>query len=277
MHALTDRKEARDEDAMADPSKPPIYPRYCFHLAPTVNTWCLLHAALVHDLEQHAGFEGENFYFYKNLPIKWVRIVGVVVAIDEYAGRRIYTVDDSSGACIECTIGAPAPVREDAAKKDEKKPAKKVADIDPPATSTPYEDIRVGSVVDVKGGVSIFRDEKQINIEKMAALRSTAQEVALWEKRTKLRAEVLDKPWVLRRRDIRRCGQEAEQSEEKAERKRKRLKVMIEGRADAEQSVKRPHKQTKASSDKQPSSKTSLELRQILQHGGAGKYDALGL
>ncbi|KAK7420270.1 hypothetical protein QQZ08_010470 [Neonectria magnoliae] len=262
---------------MAEPPKPQIYPRYCFHLAPTVNTWCLLHAAVVHDLEQHAGFEGENFYFYKNLPIKWVRIIGVVVAIDEYAGRRIYTVDDSSGACIECTIGAPAPVKKDAVRKEESEPEKKAADIDLPPTAAPYEDIRVGSVVDVKGRISIFRDEKQINIEKMAALRSTAQEVALWEKRAKLRTQVLDKPWVLRKRDIRRCRQEAEQSEEKADRKRKRLKEMIEGRAVAEQSVKRPHDQSKASSDEQPSNKASLELRQILQHGGAGKYDALGL
>lgn len=44
---------------MSDPAKPPIYPRYCFHLAPTVNTWCLFRVADVHGLDQHEGFEGE--------------------------------------------------------------------------------------------------------------------------------------------------------------------------------------------------------------------------
>jgi hypothetical protein len=43
---------------MTDQSRPPIYPRYCFHLAPTFNTWCLLRAADVHALDQHEGFEG---------------------------------------------------------------------------------------------------------------------------------------------------------------------------------------------------------------------------
>ncbi|KAF7552810.1 hypothetical protein G7046_g7292 [Stylonectria norvegica] len=214
---------------MNDASAPQIYPRYCFHLSPTVNTWCFLWAAEIHDLERHAGFEGENFYFYKSLPIKWVRIVGAVVAIDEYAGRRIYTVDDSSGACIECMVTiSPAPKKEDTTAEGGKL-RQKDAILNPPPMPAVYADIDVGSIVDVKGGLSIFRDEKQINMEKMTALRSTAQEVTLWEKRARFRTDVLEKPWVLRSRDIRRCRKEAERSEEEAERKKKRLKALVEG------------------------------------------------
>ncbi|KAH7157567.1 hypothetical protein B0J13DRAFT_173204 [Dactylonectria estremocensis] len=250
---------------MANPPKPAIYPRYCFHLAPTVNSWCFLHATDVNDLEQHEGFEGEDFYFYKNLPIKWVRVVGVVVAIDELKGLRIFTVDDSSGACIQCTIPIPAPVKEGAAPQQEK------------GTALPtYAHIGVGSVVDVKGGISFLFEDRRITIEKMSVVKSTAYEVVLWDKRTRFRAEVLDKPWLLRSRDIRKCKQEAEQNEGKAERKRKRLKAMIEGRA-AEQSAERPAEQPKAGTDEQPGITKSLDLRQILQQGGAGKYDALGL
>ncbi|KAM5346605.1 hypothetical protein ACJ41O_009610 [Fusarium nematophilum] len=261
---------------MSDSSNPPIYPRYCFHLAPTVNTWCLFRAVDVHGLDQHEGFEGENFYFYGNLPIKWVRIVGVVVAIDDFAARRVFTVDDSSGACIECTVVISA--LGEGAKAEEAAPNKVGMNPLPAPAPGLYADIDIGSVVDVKGGISVYRDERQLNIEKMATLRSTAQEVALWEKRVKFQTEVLDKPWVLRRGDIRRCRKEAERSEEEAERKRKRLRTMIEPLV-AKQPA-RPGDQEERSDKKkqqQPSNTARLDLRQILQHGGRGKYDALGL
>ncbi|KAF7553859.1 hypothetical protein G7Z17_g3358 [Cylindrodendrum hubeiense] len=220
--------------------------------------------------------QGENFYFYKNLPIKWVRIVGVVVAIDEFAGLRIFTVDDSSGACIQCSIVIPTPAKEVIAQHQQKELAQNTAGTTPPPPQPEtYNNIQVGNVVDAKGGISVLWEERRITIEKMLVLRSTAQEVALWEKRTRFRAEVLDKPWVLQNRDLRKCRQEAEQSEDKAERKRKRLKAMIEGRA-AEQSATRLPEQAKFGGEAQPSTR-SLDLRQILQQGGAGKYDALGL
>lgn len=44
---------------MNEASYPAIYPRYCFRLSPTVNTWCLLRASEIHRLEQHAGFQGK--------------------------------------------------------------------------------------------------------------------------------------------------------------------------------------------------------------------------
>lgn len=46
--------------AMNEASHPAIYPRYCFHLSPTVNTWCLLHASAIHRLKQHDGFQGRS-------------------------------------------------------------------------------------------------------------------------------------------------------------------------------------------------------------------------
>lgn len=44
---------------MSDASRTENYPRYCFHLSPTLNAWCPLRASEIHGLEQHAGFEGE--------------------------------------------------------------------------------------------------------------------------------------------------------------------------------------------------------------------------
>ncbi|KAM4062985.1 telomere regulation protein stn1 domain-containing protein [Hirsutella rhossiliensis] len=249
---------------MHEASRPAIYPRYCFHLSPTVNTWCLLRASEIHLLEQHAGFQGENFFFYQNLPIKWVRIVGVVVAVEDFAGpgknstsRRVYTVDDSSGACIEALLLVPAETDKPGGMAD-----KKGLQVSPP-----YQDLDVGAVVDIKGGLSTFRGEKQINIEKTVCLRGTAQEVALWEKRDKFRRDVLDKPWVLRDRDVRRCRKEAEKSEAGAERKRKRLEAMTTVRSAGKQAA-----ETKAKNN------VAGNLRGMIRGGAmTGKYDALGL
>ncbi|PHH68407.1 hypothetical protein CDD82_574 [Ophiocordyceps australis] len=199
---------------MSENSRPQseIYPRYCFHLSPTINTWCLLRACDLSHLEQHDGFQGENFFFYNNLPIKWVRLVGVVVAIDDFAGRRVYTVDDSSGACAQAVITMPSTVA--GMKGDE---SKHVA----PGL---HQDIDVGAIVDVKGSLYMFRQEKHVRVEKMAQLRCTQQEVALWERRTKFRRQVLEKPWILQRRDIRRCRKEVENSARGTRRHERKVK-----------------------------------------------------
>ncbi|KAJ4140309.1 hypothetical protein NW768_001666 [Fusarium equiseti] len=263
---------------MSEPDKPPIYPRYCFHLAPTVNQWCLFRVTDVHGLDQHSGFEGENFYFYENLPIKWVRIVGLVVAIDEFTGRRVYTIDDSSGACIECTVAIPILSGEHDNATATRDAASKKADANPPLPVDPFPTIDVGCVVDVKGGLSNFRDERQLNIEKMTVLRSTQQEVVLWEKRVRFQSEVLAKPWVLRKSEIRRCRHEAERSEEAAEKKRKRLKAMA--RSGSTKQALRSAEQNEQSDEsvkREPSKEIRLDLRQILERGGRGKYNALGL
>ncbi|KAI5464619.1 glycosyl hydrolase [Mariannaea sp. PMI_226] len=265
---------------MGDPAKPQLYPRYCFQLAPTLNTWCFMHARDIHNLDRHEGFEGENFFFFGNLPIKWVRLVGVVVAIEEFTGRRVYTIDDSGGACIECIVSLPSPVKDAEANARGKNIVVTEEPTEEPGASNTsilasLVGIRVGSVIDVKGGLSIFRDEKQVNIEKVTTLRCTAQEVVLWKKRSRFRQEVLDQPWILRNRDIRRCRKEAEQNEAKAEMKQRRLEALISGQAArdpmkplaGEAKRRRSTNNERASSSKKD---TNVEFEQILRRGGNG-------
>ncbi|TLD28794.1 hypothetical protein PspLS_03246 [Pyricularia sp. CBS 133598] len=194
---------------------PEIYPQYCFHLSPTIHRWCHLRAADVAALTMHPGFEGQNLYFHTNHPIKWVRIAGVIVAIDEYNIRRIYTVDDGSGVTMECvtTVAVAKPAAGEA-----------VAGGTTTTTSTlgygagtrqhtnPRipNNLDVGQVVEVKGGVTTFRDARQIKVESVTVLRSTRQEVEFWRRTTELRDTVLARPWTLHRRDVRRCRKEAE-------------------------------------------------------------------
>lgn len=192
----------------------PLYPQHCFKLSPTVNTFACLHASDIDALTTHSGFHGQNLFFHLNHPIQWVRIAGIVVAVDEYHGRRIYTVDDSSGVCIECLIDVP---RTDAAltatvavtKLDSKTTGR--PDLTAPATKRVVpEEVDVGTIIDVKGGLSLFRGNKQIKILKVTILRSTEQEVAFWEKTRKFRRNVLENPWQLTDKEVRRCRKEAE-------------------------------------------------------------------
>lgn len=182
-----------------------FYGQYCFHLSPTLNRWCPMRIAEVLKLVQYADFAGEpgfsprrfylwsppadllatgqNVYFHLNHPIKWVRIAGVVVACADYSGRRIYTVDDGSGATIECSV--PAPDRQQ----------HHLAPV--PVVNNP------GIVVDVKGELRIFRDTLQIQVVKLTVLRGTQQELRFWAKLQEFAASTLHRPWVLDRQTVR--------------------------------------------------------------------------
>jgi len=143
---------------------------------------------------------------YKNLPIRWVRAVGVVVAIDDYEGRRILTVDDSTGVSVECKI--------EAKKRAEDSNVVPVATRwdQPPPPPPEYGDFDVGHVVEVKGGLCTFRGDNQIKVETVRHVWSTAEEVILWGKRTSFRQQILDPPWILSKAQIRKCKEDAEVS-----------------------------------------------------------------
>ncbi|KAK1495380.1 DnaJ domain-containing protein [Colletotrichum tamarilloi] len=228
---------ARLKKPKADESKSAkaggLYPQYCLQRSPTFNTWCLMQASDVHALKTVPEYEVQNFYFYKNLPIKWARIIGIVVAVDDFPGRRIYTVDDSSGACIECTVATKTPPSDNSATNlDTNGWFTKRPQPQPPADCV---DVDVGTVIDIKGGLAMFREEMQIRIEKVKILRSTEEEVALWEKRTRFRNEVLLPPWVLSERQIRKCKKEGMRDAESEERKRKRERRREERKKEEEE------------------------------------------
>lgn len=138
-------------------------------------------------------------FFHLNHPIQWVRIAGIVVAVDEYPGRRIYTIDDSSGVCIECMVEVPKP--------QDPINATVVTEKTKPIVSP---DVDVGTVVELKGGLTTFRGNKQIKILRATVLRATEQEMNFWDKAREFRADVLEKPWKLTDREIRRCRKEEE-------------------------------------------------------------------
>ncbi|KAG6007428.1 hypothetical protein E4U21_006017 [Claviceps maximensis] len=278
---------------MTDACKTELYPRYCFHLSSTVNTWCFLPARKIHALQQHAGFEGENFFFHKNLPIKWARIVGSVVAIDEFSGRRVFTLDDSSGRCIEAWVmlqsqapGKPnsAEFRQVSTGANSAVAAAKDGMLSGTAPSLAYDEIDIGHVLDVKGSLCIFKGEIQIKIEKFAFVKSTAQEMLLWQKRSHFQRDVLNRPWVLEPRVIRRCRKDAETSESSLRKRKKRQQASAETTS-GKGGLTRPliaqatDSVLPSKKDKRPDpADVAAQLKQLIRDGSVkGRYGALGL
>lgn len=218
-----------------------IYPQYCFHLSPTIEKWCRFRARQIHNLTIPRGFEGQDLYFHLNHPIKWVQLTGVVVAIDEFYGRRIYTVDDSSGTTIECVLSVPkqnanlAAITATAAEGSARtatpkgdKPTSAVAH-----ATTAQDDVKpvvdgeidVGDILLVKGNITVFRDQKQIRVHKIIHLRSTEDEVQFWKKMTEFHDTILSVPWSLSEKEVKRCRREAVGSREEDPRKHKHKRL----------------------------------------------------
>lgn len=223
-----------------------IYPVYCHILSPTIGRWCPLWATDINALKDVGIFcDGRKLLHYGNHPIKWVRVTGVIVAIDCGGNgsnfKRIYTLDDSSGSCIECS--APAPNAALPASKNtpliqnqsEELKKKNLGDkvINPTRSSgqgqrgkqnkatsqselksegpsilnpiVPWDKVHVGSVVKIKGKVDVWWDHKRIEIVKLEILRCTDIEVRCWNEVIRFREDILNKSWVLTAKQERRC------------------------------------------------------------------------
>lgn len=188
----------------------------------------------------------------------------MVVAIDEYGSRRVYTVDDSSGINMECLVVVPSVKPPDANTKAD---IAALAVVPAPAEIPGVPPgLDVGHVVLVKGALSIFRDQKQIKVDQIVLLRSTDEEVKFWEKIKQFRT-VLSEPWYLDRKSVRGCRREAEGSFDDDRNAKKRKRTALEAR-DAKANATREKgptglkKRVKTTTDRVPR---------------RGKYDALGL
>ncbi|KAK8069044.1 hypothetical protein PG994_005660 [Apiospora phragmitis] len=181
-------------------------------------------------------------FFHLNHPIYWVRIVGVVVAIDSFYSRRIYTIDDSSGTCIECCVTVPAPDKNTEPTTTTTSKNNNNNALLPPPPPDPYPGIETGLVVDIKGYLTVFRNAPQIAVAKMAHLRSTGAEVAFWGKVRAFRQDPLGSPWVVDASTARRLKRANEKDvvgkqrreEQKKREQRQRQQQLVGGRSGGE-------------------------------------------
>ncbi|KAI9870178.1 MAG: hypothetical protein M1830_004557 [Pleopsidium flavum] len=210
-----------------DPVSLKYYPAYCFSVSPTLHTWVKLTAADVHALATREGFEGQKIYFHLNHAIKWIRVVGVIVAMDDYEKRWIMVVDDSSGATLEVTCAKPAPDAEATGTGIAHGKGKDVGR----ATSASgiavdLCNVDIGTVVKLKGGIGEFRGFKQMTLERISIINTTDEEAQCWSELTRFQVEVLSEPWYVPPETQQRLLEEADgtrrRKEEKERRRRER-------------------------------------------------------
>ncbi|KFZ14102.1 hypothetical protein V502_06255 [Pseudogymnoascus sp. VKM F-4520 (FW-2644)] len=206
---------------------PALYPSHCHGLSPTLGRWCPLRAVDVYALREVAEYEGQGIYFHLNHPIKWVRLTGIIVAMDEFYNRVCITIDDGSGATIEATCLAPPRPEATATVAAIAVPTERTADDAMVSPDGPkLRAVDVGKVVKVKGGIREFRGVRQVAMKAIAVLGDTRAEVGAWREGVRFREEVLRVPWVVTGEEERRCREEAEgekwRVEEEERRKRRR-------------------------------------------------------
>ncbi|KAJ5594864.1 uncharacterized protein N7459_001072 [Penicillium hispanicum] len=253
--------------ATVDDADPVFYPAFCFKASPTHSAWVKMAAADVHRLQRLKGFEGQRIFFYKNHPIRFVSVVGLIVARTEVPRRTILTLDDSSGMTLDITVlqskpndktpTATAQAQTSASHVQPQAPrpsntvrtgldtAEDTPDLLQPgqpvhlsATNESIIDIAQlvpGTMVKVKGTLSRFRDTMQLNLERFALVRDTNAEMQFVDERLQFLVRVLAVPWVLLGEEVEQLRRDAEQGDLKAVEERRRAERKMKRRAEREE------------------------------------------
>ncbi|XP_014557171.1 hypothetical protein COCVIDRAFT_37283 [Bipolaris victoriae FI3] len=176
-----------------------LYPAYCFGASPTFNTWVKLTVADVHALRSEKDFEGQRIYFYHNHPIRYVRIVGVVVAIDDINLKyTVLTIDDGSGAIIELKIVREIPAEKnpvDTSSPTEIENVEVVSRLGVFDVTVDKQPLDIGSVLKAKCTISEFRGIKQLELKRVSLVTTTDEEARAWAETAAFKQNVLAKPW----------------------------------------------------------------------------------
>ncbi|KAL3462867.1 hypothetical protein BJX64DRAFT_258289 [Aspergillus heterothallicus] len=258
--ALHDRPKSTTITTLKDDEKElTFYPAFCFKASPTHFTWVKLAASDVHRLQRRVDFGDQGLFFYRNHPIRFVNLIGIIVARIDVPRRTILTLDDSSGATVEVVAlkadefstsisAAGAPDRNantsttsmnntgsshrDSASSRIPRESHVTA-----TTHTPIDinSLRPGTLFQIKGTLSIFRSNMQVNLERFFTVPDTAAEMRFLEARCRFYVEVLSTPWYVTERDIETLRLEADEEGQKVEEEQARTRRRARKRAEKEE------------------------------------------
>ncbi|OQE47417.1 hypothetical protein PENCOP_c001G07998 [Penicillium coprophilum] len=212
-----------------------FHPAFCFKASPTHFTWVKMGAADVHRLRRSSNFVGQNIFFYNNHPIQFVSLVGVIVARTDFPWHTILTLDDSSGATIDIAVlkktePKPSTTSQQVPATDPEQPEWSSFSLTAPTatsltqtkhlTSKDRDEIDIsalqpGALVRVKGTLSTFRSQMQLNLERFWIVRDTNTEMQFLDTRLRFLIEVLSVPWVLTDEEIETLRADAERYDER--------------------------------------------------------------
>ncbi|KAL2872811.1 OB-fold domain-containing protein [Aspergillus lucknowensis] len=239
-----------------------FYPAFCFKASPTHFTWVKMGASDIHRLMRRVEFGDQGLFFYKNHPIRFVNLVGIIVARADVPRRTIITIDDSSGATVDVvtlkrdsasasasstfTSSATVPVGTTSTRGNVDRDNVDGSDGDglrkefhvTSTTHTPIDitPLQPGRLFQIKGTLSVFRSTMQVHLERFFTVPDTNAEMRFVEARCRFLVEVLSVPWFVGEEDIAalrlegdEVGKKVEEDQEKA-RRRKRRRVEREER-----------------------------------------------
>ncbi|KAL4870103.1 hypothetical protein BDV12DRAFT_195707 [Aspergillus spectabilis] len=182
----------------------PIYPAFCFKSSPTNFTWVKIGIADVHRLERRFEFGDHGLFFYKNHPIRFVNVLGLILSRVDVPRRTIITLDDSTGATIDVVIlkRDNSSVHFPASKTttlDDENGSKEPETHQSSTTSTPLSitPLVPGKMVQIKGTLSVFRSTTQIHLERFFSVADTNAEMQFLEARDRFFVKILSVPWYL--------------------------------------------------------------------------------
>lgn len=193
------------------------------------------------------------------------------MARTEIPSRTILTIDDSSGAIVEVVVlkqhhhhhhhassasnsasGSRTVTAAVAAAATDRGKEIDTHTLPTSATSTPLHistttrlpvditSLTPGTLLKVKGTLTLFRNTMQLNLERFWAVgETTSSEMDFIDRRTRFLVDVLAVPWQLEEEDVKRLGAEADEEAEKVEREKRRVVERVERRARREEKIQK--------------------------------------
>ncbi|KAL4933407.1 OB-fold domain-containing protein [Aspergillus undulatus] len=236
-----------------------FYPAFCFKASPTNFAWVKISAADIHRLKRRVGFGEQGLFFYENHPIRFVNVIGVIVARTVVPRRTILTIDDSTGATVDVVVlkddtpaAVPAPATAASARSKSEPDANNDNDNDEDSkhskethlTATTRSPLDItplvpGKVFQLKGTLSSFRSVIQINLERFFPVADTKTEMRFVEARTRFLTTVLSDPWVLEKGEIETLRREADEEGGRVEEEQERVRRRARKREDREIKVRK--------------------------------------
>ncbi|KAL2802303.1 hypothetical protein BJX63DRAFT_438005 [Aspergillus granulosus] len=234
-----------------------FYPAFCFKASPTHFAWVKLAASDIHRLRKRREFADQGLFFYQNYPIRFVNLIGIIVARTDVPRRTILTLDDSSGATVDVVVlkadEVVIPASTSTARvtrqhtnanpnttkntgvsdRDDDINLRKESHVTS-TTHTPIDitRLRPGTLFQIKGTLSIFRSTMQVNLERFFSVPDTAAEMRFVEARCRFYVEVLSTPWFVDEAEsvtLRvEADDEGERIEEEQARARRRARRRVE-------------------------------------------------
>ncbi|TPR09400.1 Peroxisomal membrane anchor protein (Pex14p) conserved region family protein [Aspergillus niger] len=207
-----------------------FYPAYCFKASPTHFTWVKMAAVDVLRLKRRPEFPGRSpptlsspiaivnqstydilfsflphihpilllyhpkIYFYKNHPIQYISLLGLITSRTEFPTVTILTLDDSSGVTLDVVVQKATPNSTPSSTLPTSfTPTQHIS----PTTSLPLDisPYAPGTFAHLKGTISTFRGVNQLQLERVFPVRDTNAEMRFLDQRSRFLVEVLDVPW----------------------------------------------------------------------------------